>query len=166
MRIRRGSALGLVVALAVAGCAGGTNREATTPPADTTVHVATPVPEPPVGFVNRVWEVRQSSQVATGQLYAFLSDGTLVITAAGQKPALGTWSQSDSGLIMVEEGISHPVDVLETTGDTFRIRMRSPGTPVEITFGPAPVLAATSVTSGSGGVGGRAGGNTPAVPTP
>jgi hypothetical protein len=153
----------LAAAFLGGGCAGGADREASVPVPDTTARVANSVPEPPSGFVNRVWEVRQSEQVATGQLYAFLSDGTLVITAPGQKPALGTWSGSDSGLVMVEEGISHRVDVLEATGDTFRIRMHNPGTPVEITFAPAPVLAPTSDFAT---VGGRAGGGTPSVPTP
>jgi hypothetical protein len=166
MNARAWKLVGSAVALLLAGCAGGADRGASTPPADTTVQVVASVPESPNGFVNRVWEVRQSPQIATGQLYAFLSDGTLVITSAGQKPSLGTWSQGDSGLVMVEEGISYPVDVLEMTGDTFRIRMHNPGTPVEITFGPAPVPPAASPVPGSGSEGGRAGGSTPAVPTP
>lgn len=166
MNARTGKLVGSAAVLLLAGCAGGADRGASAPPADTTVQVATSAPESPAGFVNRVWEVRQSPQVATGQLYAFLSDGTLLITSPGQKPSLGTWSQSDSGLVMAEEGISYPVDVLETSGDTFRIRMHNPGKPVEITFGPAPVPPAASPAYGSGSEGGRAGGSTPALPTP
>src|SRR4051794_26138264 len=57
------------------------------------------------GFVNRVWKVSKSSSVSPGTLYVFLSDGTLVITSRQSKPALGSWSTKDGGLIMVEEGL-------------------------------------------------------------
>src|SRR5205809_449155 len=64
------------------------------------------------GFVNRVWRVSKSSSVAPGTLYVFLSDGTLVITSRQSKPALGSWSKKEGGLIMVEEGLPYDVEVL------------------------------------------------------
>jgi hypothetical protein len=90
------------------------------------------------GFVNRVWSVRESTSVAAGTLYVFLSDGTLVVTASTGKPSLGRWSAHGDGLTMVEEGIPYEVDVLELSADEFTIRSHNPGEAVVITLVPAP----------------------------
>jgi hypothetical protein len=103
-------------------------------------------PEPPAGvpaastvsFVNKVWEVSQSSSVAPGTLYVFLSDGTLVITSQKSRPSLGTWKQAAGLLTMVEEGISYRVNVVKLTADEFVIISNNPGRAVEITLVPAP----------------------------
>jgi hypothetical protein len=89
------------------------------------------------GFVNRVWRVQSSNAVAPGQLYVFLSEGTLVIASPNGTPALGKWTQQDQSFTMVEEGIGYAVEILELTQDRFRIRMRNPGEPVEMTLVPA-----------------------------
>lgn len=89
------------------------------------------------GFVNRVWSVQSSNAVAPGQLYVFLSEGTLVIASPNGTPALGRWKQEDQTFTMVEEGIAYAVEILELTQDRFRIRMRNPGEPVEMTLVPA-----------------------------
>lgn len=94
-------------------------------------------PAPPATFINKVWKVRDSSAVAQGQLYAFLSDGTLVITLAGNKPALGAWTQEGDGLTWIEEGQPHKVEVLALTAYEFRVRVHSPGEPIEIAMVPA-----------------------------
>ena len=47
-------------------------------------------------FVNTVWRVSESSSVAPGTLYVFLSEGTLVITSPNSKPALGRWKYEGS----------------------------------------------------------------------
>lgn len=91
----------------------------------------------PVAFVNRVWVVAESDQVAPGELRVFLSDGTLVMTSPHGTPALGTWSYRDGHLTITEEGVQYEVDILELTRDTFRIRIHSPGEPVVIRFEPA-----------------------------
>jgi hypothetical protein len=98
-----------------------------------------PAPTAPtgVGFVNRVWTVRESTSVAAGTLYVFLSDGTLVITASTGKPSLGRWSAHGDGLTMVEEGIPYEIDVLELSADEFTIRSHNPGEAVVITLVPA-----------------------------
>ena len=93
----------------------------------------------PATFINKVWKVEQSNAVAAGQLYAFLSDGTLVITAPQQKPALGTWSYQAKKLVMTEEGIAYPVDILALSENSFSIRMHSPGDPVDIQLVDASV---------------------------
>jgi hypothetical protein len=78
-------------------------------------------------FVNRVWRVAESPTVTTGDLYAFLSDGTLVITSNTATPALGSWRQDDSGLTMIQEGISYKVDVVSLTDAEFRLHVNDPG---------------------------------------
>jgi len=88
-------------------------------------------------FVNRVWKVQSSNAVAPGQLYVFLAEGTLVIASQTGTPAVGKWTQQDQTFTMIEEGIAYAVEILELTQDRFRIRMRNPGEPVEMTLVPA-----------------------------
>ena len=88
-------------------------------------------------FVNKVWVVAESRQVAPGELRVFLSEGTLVMVSRHGKPAFGSWSWSNERLTITEEGVKYAVDVLELDEDTFRIRIHSPGEPVEIRFAPA-----------------------------
>jgi hypothetical protein len=97
---------------------------------------ATPTPQAAT-FVDRVWRVTESSAVAPGTLYAFLSDGTLVVTSPGSKPMVGSWARAGDGLVMVEESVSYPTDVISLTATTFVIRSHNPGEPVEITMVPA-----------------------------
>ncbi|MBC7806538.1 MAG: YbaY family lipoprotein [Akkermansiaceae bacterium] len=107
--------------------------------------VAGPAPTPvrppsggaPAGFMNTVWKVRTSRQVAPGQLYTFLSDGTLVIASKNSKPAFGSWTFKNGVLTMTEEGRRYPVEILALTPGEFRIRVRNPGSPVEMTLVPA-----------------------------
>ncbi len=95
----------------------------------------------PVSFVNKVWRVAESTTVAQGTLYVFLSDGTLVITSANSKPLLGTWTSTGAGsLTMVEQAIPYRVDILELSTAQFRIRSHNPGEPVDITLVPAQGL--------------------------
>lgn len=89
------------------------------------------------GFINRVWRVSKSSDVASGTLYVFLSEGTLVIASPNGKPALGRWKDESGELTMVEDGVSYKVDVLNLSKDEFKIRSNNPGQPVEITLVPA-----------------------------
>jgi hypothetical protein len=88
-------------------------------------------------FVNRVWTVAESKQVAPGELRVFLSEGTLVMASPHAKPALGSWRRQDGRLTITEEGLEYRVDIVELTDDAFRIRIHSPGEPVEILFRPA-----------------------------
>jgi heat shock protein HslJ/uncharacterized membrane protein len=96
-------------------------------------------------YVNRVWRVAESRQVARGALRVFLSDGTLVMTSPGSAPAFGQWNAEGGRLTITEEGLSYPVDVLELGEDAFRIRINGPGEPVEILFEPAPPVDPESV---------------------
>ena len=81
-----------------------------------------------------VWKVSESSSVAPGTLYIFLSEGTLLVASPHGKPALGTWKDLGGVLTMVEEGIPYQVDVLGLTQDQFKIRSHNPAKPAEITL--------------------------------
>jgi heat shock protein HslJ len=121
--------------------------------ADTAAATAAAAAAP--SFVNRVWTVAESPQVASGDTRVFLADGTMVMTGPSSTPAFGKWRVKDGSLSITEEGQEYPVDVVELTSDVFRIRIRGPGEPVDIRFTPAeqpapggpaapPVLAGTA----------------------
>jgi hypothetical protein len=127
---RAGTLLAVASALLAAGC----------DPHDA------PLPEPPRwvdqastthvpdSFVDRVWVVAESEQVEAGELRVFLSEGTLVMASPYATPSFGTWRYRDGRLTITEEGRQYEVDVLESTESDFRIRIHSPGEPVEIHF--------------------------------
>ena len=119
---------------------------------DTSREAANEKPRPATAtFINRVWIVAESEQVAQGDLRVFLSDGTLVMASPHATPAFGKWSNVDGKIKITEESHEYPVDILELTRDTFRIRMHSPGEPVVIRFVPAdapPAETSTSATQG------------------
>jgi heat shock protein HslJ/uncharacterized membrane protein len=91
-----------------------------------------------VSFVNRVWVVAESKQVARGELRVFLSDGTLVMASPNATPAFGQWRSEGGRLTITEESRNYPVDILALSEDAFRIRINGPGEPVDILFTPAP----------------------------
>lgn len=88
-------------------------------------------------FVNRVWVVAESPQVAPGSLRVFLSDGTLVMASPHATPAFGTWRRNDGRLTIIEEGVEYDVDIVELNENEFRVRIYSPAEPVDIRFEPA-----------------------------
>jgi hypothetical protein len=91
----------------------------------------------PASFINRVWAVTESEQVAAGDLRVFLAEGTLVMASSHATPAFGSWRYENGQLTITEESIEYPVDILELGEETFTIRMRGPGEPVVIRFAPA-----------------------------
>lgn len=145
-----------VLAASIAGCRApdpAPTPEAVAPPpvtADTSEQPArsTDVPAPdepapaktvsPSAFVDRVWKVESSSAVEPGTMYAFLSDGTLVIDAPNGTPAYGRWSFENGALTMIEEGIPYPVDILALDGSAMRLRSHNPGEPVDLSLVHAP----------------------------
>lgn len=96
----------------------------------------------PMLFVNQVWVVAESPQLARGELRVFLSEGTLVMASAHGAPALGTWRYQDGRLTITEDGLQYRVDILELNERAFRIRIYSPGAPVDIRFERAGRLPA------------------------
>ncbi len=142
------------VLLALLGCAEPPARPAEAPRSDAPATQGLspeglpPAPATPDAgrrptFINRVWQVADSSGTASGDLYAFLGEGTLVVTSVNGKPALGRWSGTMDSLLLVEQGVSHVVEVLGLTPTTFRIRSRNPRGTVDLLLVPAPGRAST-----------------------
>ena len=132
--------LSLVVVslLAVVACERDDPSKAASAPAAEPAPAAKQVPAKAApSFVNRVWEVAESGQVTPGSLRVFLSDGTLVMASPHETPAFGSWRYDDGRLTIIEEGLEYPTDILALNESEFRIRMQSPGEPVEIRFAPA-----------------------------
>ncbi|MGH8249775.1 MAG: META domain-containing protein [Steroidobacteraceae bacterium] len=136
-----------VLAIFVAALLAITACSKSEPPGSATPPVAEPKPpaaaEP--SFVNKVWAVAESEQVEVGSLRTFLSDGTLVMASPHATPAFGTWSYDSGRLTITEEGQKYDVDVVALSENEFRIRIHSPGDPVEILFRQAeqaPAVAA------------------------
>ncbi len=91
------------------------------------------------GFINKVWEVSLSTGVAPGTLYAFLSDGTLVVTSPNSKPAFGAWTYKNGKLTMIEEAQESITDILSLNHDELRLKSHNPGGSIEIVLVPARV---------------------------
>jgi hypothetical protein len=123
--------------------ASGCSRDGT-PPAKRAQHDSTAPTSDSLAFENRVWKVARSATVEAGQLYVFLSDGTLLIASAHGTPALGSWRLSPGGMTMVEEGIPYKVTILRSSADSLAIRMANPGEPVTIELVRASTGGGTS----------------------
>jgi hypothetical protein len=139
-KMPRDVAFVMMAGLVLSGCTQQpTTSERTTPTTSPTAmeRRSDETKDAAVSFVNKVWRVRESSGVAPRQLYAFLSEGTLVMASPNGKPALGTWKYEGGALTMVEEGIPYKTDILKLSKDEFRIRSNNPGGAVEITLVPA-----------------------------
>ena len=89
-------------------------------------------------FAGKVWRVQSSTAGEPGSTYAFLADGTLVIDSPHGTPMHGKWSYDDGKLVMREEGVAYPTDIVALDADTFQIRSHNPGGVVDITLVPAP----------------------------
>ena len=53
--------------------------------------------------MNRVWKVREPSDVAPGSFYAFLSDGTLVMTSCVETYRLARWTPGPGERLTIRE---------------------------------------------------------------
>ncbi len=123
----------MAAALLASGCSGAVEP----PRADAAPPARAAAATPALDFINRVWRVTESSAVAPGTLYVFLSEGTLLITSEHSTPMLGTWKHEDGILTMVEDSIAYKVDILNSSPDEFRIRSHHPGGAVELRLVPA-----------------------------
>jgi hypothetical protein len=123
--VRRASiALMLVLALAP-GCTRESGTPVQRPPSDT-----------PAGFVDTEWQVSASPTVEVGSTYTFRADGTLLLTSPHGAPATGSWRREGEGLVVVEEGIEYPAEIVALTSDRFELRIHGPGDAVELTLVP------------------------------
>ena len=80
-----------------------------------------------------------STGVSPGMLYAFLSDGTLVMTSPNSKPTFGAWTYKGGKLTMIEDSLPYQVDILNLTHEELRLKSNNPGGSVEILLVPARV---------------------------
>ena len=137
----------LIAILALAACdrSGEPQSAAPRPVAESAPPPPPALPDAAPTFVNQVWEVAESRQVARGELRVFLSDGTLVMTSPHATPAFGRWRYEGGRLTIVEEGREYPTDILSLSASAFRIRMNGPGEPVEILFAPAERVSPESL---------------------
>jgi hypothetical protein len=132
----------VLIVSAFAGCsanlpqANNTSIKANQPVSNTNLQSNQPE-KSAAGFINKVWKVNKSNSIAAGQIYVFISDGTLAMTSPNGKPAFGSWTYKDGNLTMVEEGIPYKVDILKLSKDEFNIKINDPGKGVEIEFVPA-----------------------------
>lgn len=130
--MRRASiVLMLVIALAP-GCSRESGTPVQRPPSDSPAVVA------PAGFIDTVWQVSASPTVEVGSTYTFRADGTLLLTSPHGTPATGSWRREGEGLVVVEEGIEYPAEIVALTSDRFELRIHGPGDAVELTLVPAP----------------------------
>lgn len=126
------------IAMALTACTPSAPHAGDTAPTPTAsqpaTKPATTAPSKPesAAFTDRVWRVESSSAVAPGTLYTFLSDGTLVIRSDRSTPAYGRWTYTDGALVLIEEGMSYPADILSLDEGSFAIRSHNPGEPVDI----------------------------------
>lgn len=93
---------------------------------------AKPAPTAAPAFVDRDWRVESSTAVAAGTRYRFGADGSLRIESPGSTPALGRWTYDGGKLVMIEDGIAYPTDILALDAKRFAIRSHNPGEPVDI----------------------------------
>ncbi|MEX2151319.1 MAG: META domain-containing protein [Steroidobacteraceae bacterium] len=130
-------------ALALSACA---ERKTPVPVRPATTEAALPAgPAEQASFVNKVWQVAESAQVAQRSIRVFLPDGILVMTSAQSTPAFGAWRIDNGRLTIIEEGREYPTDILALSEYAFRVRMHSPGEPVEILFEPAQRIPMASI---------------------
>lgn len=117
-----------------------TTSQAPASTAPTPTSPATPAPatthEP--AFANKVWRVQSSSAGEPGSTYAFLANGTLVIDSPHGTPLYGKWNYDEGKLVMTEEGMAYPTDILKLDDTTFQIRSHNPGGSVDLMLVPAP----------------------------
>jgi len=128
MTTRSVLSIACVIVLSLCGC---TRRE------PDRASNSVPATREPATFVNKVWTVTDSPGGPSGELYVFLSDGTLVIASEEGRPVLGRWSQDGAGLTMVEEALPYKVDILTLNDTEFRIRNHNALGTFELGFAPA-----------------------------
>lgn len=121
-------ALAAAALLAVGGCAGPAPEPAAEAPAATVL---------PPRIENRVWARVDSAGAPTGELYAFLGQGTLVIASTTGTPLLGSWTRDGDGLRLVEEGTGYDTEILRLDHGELLLRSHHPGGTLELRLVPA-----------------------------
>lgn len=91
-------------------------------------------------FTGKVWKVIASSDGSTpGSTYAFLHDGTLVISGRpGDPDGYGKWTLDGGKLTIEEEGIRYPTDILSSDADHLQLRSHNPGGTLDLSLVRVP----------------------------
>ncbi|MDP2227377.1 MAG: hypothetical protein Q8J78_07855 [Moraxellaceae bacterium] len=89
------------------------------------------------GYVNKVWKVSASNGVAPGQLYVFLSEGTLIMASSSGRPVVGAWEGGEKELNMIEGGVPHRTEILSLKSDELKLKTHHPNGAIDITLVPA-----------------------------
>ena len=76
----------------------------------------------PATFTNKVWARADSTGMANGDRYTFLSDGTFIITSPFGGATFGRWNV-EGGLHIYENGRAYAVDVASLTATEFHIHI-------------------------------------------
>lgn len=138
MRRMRHGTLMLMLGLAMPVLALSACDRAPAPAADNNTASPSPVSSPAnPAFINKVWKVVPSADGQNDQLYVFLSDGTLLLSADNSTPALGRWEIREGRLFMVEEGISYQTDITALSQGELKLNSHNPGGMKAITLQPA-----------------------------
>lgn len=101
---------------------------ATTPVASTSEDSRSPE------FVNKLWQVTESSDIPSGSLYIFLSDGALIIASDTGTPLVGRWSATGTAITMIEESLPYQGKIVASTENGLELRMKNPGGEISLFF--------------------------------
>jgi len=115
----------LVGGIAVA-CLAACSRPPEAPPAPQVAAPAAPAPADPV--LGQVW-LRVDPGAAPGDLLAFLSGGSLLMTSCGEPYRLARWQREGDGLRWEEDGEPIRVRVLTVDADSLRLEFQLRGGP-------------------------------------
>ena len=95
-----------------------------------------PVPSTPIAvapaFLGTVWRADTGSGVEAGTRYTFLADGSLLVEQPSGTPMHGAWRMVDGSLVMTEEGIDYPTEVVLHDAEHLHLRSHHPGGVVEL----------------------------------
>jgi len=89
-------------------------------------------------FADKVWRVQSSTAGEPGSTYTFLGDGTLVIDSPNGTPLQGQWSYDGGKLVMTEEGVAYPTDIVVLDADILQLCSHNPGGTVDLTLVRVP----------------------------
>ena len=95
-----------------------------------------PLPSTPIAvapaFLGTTWRADTGSGVEAGTRYTFMQDGSLLVVQPSGTPMQGSWRMVDGGLVMTEEGIDYPTEVVLHDAEHLHLRSHNPGGVVEL----------------------------------
>lgn len=85
-------------------------------------------------FTNRVWERADSTGKANRDRYAFLSDGTFIITSPYGKTTFGRWKHDGDALMIYENDRSFSAAITTLTKKNLRLKIHRWSEEIELPF--------------------------------